>query len=381
MKRNGFETFVSEKKIVAKAYAKLGQVFVMPDPGDLEALELDNCMIRRANGRLCVAPLDGLAGKQVVQHSGGWEPVFGYFDGKLDGFGIIRGTRQEVSFCDLCRDKLNGITGNCFNDRVKPRGCSFEPAAQSAGFHIDLSGWRRLPESDVAADSPFWKPRHAEEICFDVRKIRENRKLKITRRHLWEYQKKKEEKYCSRCVFQDLCCLTTRRVVEHCMVTDDFTMRRALTRIRKRFGSVDQFLALLAYSGGELRYRPKHDKRKTGWRVARPLNREKLLLKKLSRPFRETVVSRSVVESRIQPSQVTITDPDKAAALAWFFIEKHGNGWGGRVHAFHGIIKRPLWILPKEAGIELTHYPFGRYLKRESLEFHSFNDILRYNRY
>jgi hypothetical protein len=368
------------KKIdTEKMYTKINGCYVMPDPGDLKPLGLDSCVVARTEGKLYVHPLGEAAGKPAEREGLSYDPIFGFSKEEGERFFILDGKRKELRFCDLCKDRLNGITGNCFDFRVKPKGCAFDPSTPPAPFNISLEGWTKVKPTDVSRDTPFSKPYSPSYVHFDLKTIRRNQKMRLVRRHLWEYQQKKQQKYCSRCIFEGLCYLNTRKVVEHCIVTNEKTEARCLESIRRRYGSAEEFLRLLSYAGSEIRYKPRSAKRRTKWRVSYPINRKKFLVRKLARPFTTAEVSLSRIEKQANSKPLPLTNQEHAAALAWFFMEEHMIGktyvWvrGGRR-------KRPFWILLKEEGIEVVHYPYGYSLRLDSVTLESFNESLHYGR-
>ncbi|GEM_PF-2742642 len=376
---NAAKTENKSTQIEDRVYTKINGAYVLPDPGDLTELQLDSCLVAKGKGSVYAQPLETLEGKRVEAGKGEWDPVFGFESGEADRFFILNGEKKECRFCDLCKDRLNGLTGNCFDYRIKPKGCAFKPAVSPGMFRISLVGRKKLRPTAVSKDSAFHKPYYPSGVSFDKEVIRKNRKLHYARYHLWELSQKKQEKYCSRCVFEGLCRINTRKVIEHCMVTNEKTEARCLQTIRKRFGSLEEFLHLLSYAGSVIRYKPKGAKRRTKWRVSYPLNGKKFLLRKLARPFRTVEVSRRRIEKQASPKPLPLENQEHAAALALFFMEEfminRSCVWspGGR-------LKRPFWILLKGEGIEVAHYSCGCYLRLDIVSFTSFNEILHYNR-
>lgn len=376
---NAIEAKNKDMEIAEGVYTKINGAYVMPDPGDLAGLQLDGCLVAKGKGTLYAQPIETLEGKRVEAQRGEWDPVFGFDNGEADRFFILNGVRKECRFCDLCKDRLNGLTGNCFDYKVKPKGCSFQSAVSGGMFRISLEDRKKVKPTAVSKDSAFHKPYYPSGVSFDKKLIRKNRKLHYARYHLWELSKRKQEKYCSRCIFEGLCRINTRRVIEHCMVTNEKTESRCLDRIRKRFGSVEEFLYLLSYAGSVIRYKPKGAKRKTKWRVSYPLNAKRFMVRKLSRPFATAEVTRVRIAKQVNPKPLPLENQGHIAALAWFFMEEHMAG-KTYVWAPGGRRKRPLWILLKDNGIEVAHYPYGYHLRLDIATFKTFNDILHYDR-
>ena len=376
---NAIKTENKSPQIEDRVYTKINGAYVMPDPGDLTGLQLDGCLVAKGKGIVYAQPLEALEGKRVEAGKGEWDPVFGFQNGEADRFFILNGERKECRFCDLCKDRLNGLTGNCFDYRVKPKGCSFQSAVSPGMFRISLDGRKKVKPTAVSKDSAFHKPYYPSGVSFEKELIRKNRKLHYARFHLWELSKKKQEKYCSRCIFEGLCRINTRKVIERCMVTNEKTEARCLEKIRKRFGCLEEFLHLLSYAGSVIRYKPKGAKRRTKWRVSYPLNAKKIMLRKLARPFTTVEVSRRRIEKQVNPKPLPLENQGHVAALAWFFMEEHMIG-KSYVWARGGRRKRPFWILLKDESIEVAHYPYGCYLRLDIATFKSFNEILHYDR-
>lgn len=376
---NATKTENAAQEIESGVYTKINDAYVLPDSGDLGELKLDGCLVARGKGKVYAHPLEALEGKRVEAQGSEWDPVFGFQKGEAERFFILNGEKKECRFCDLCKDRLNGLTGNCFDYRTKPKGCAFKPAIASAMFRISLNGQKQIRPTAVSTDSAFHKPYYPSGVSFDNKVIRKNRRLHRARYRLWDFSQKKQRKYCSRCIFEGLCWINTRKVIEHCMVTNEKTEARCLKKIRKRFESVEEFLRLLSYSGSEIKYKPKGAKRKTIWRVSFPFNRRKFVIRKLTRPFASAQVSFRRVEKWGTAKPLPVKNQEHVAALAWFFMEEFMFN-KTCVWSSGGRIKRPFWILLKDGGIEVAHYAFGCYLRLDMATFKSFNDILHYDR-
>lgn len=345
-----------------KVYTQIDGTFVFPKPEDLDTLKPDSCVVRKVDGKLCITPLSGLKGKAVEGGRNGYSQLWGYLkEGEEKPFLLIEGRKRELKFCGFCKDRLNGITGNCFNSNVKPNGCSFDPAEEVKPFRISLEGWKKLRPTDVNEYSGFTTP-YLSAVKFDAGTVRRNRKMRVVARHLWEYQEKKIEKYCSRCIHQGTCKLTSQKVIEHCMETEEKTAQKCLTKIRRRYGTVDEFLGLLAYGGGRLMYRLRKNAEESEWRVSQPLSRKKFLIIQPYRYFMTAKVPRKVVEDRVTAKAIPSEEREKTAALAWYYLEQYQH--------------RRLWVSPKTGGIEAAHRTHGSYYFFRRQTFTSFSEIL-----
>jgi len=343
-----------------KVYTQIHGTYVFPDPADLKTLKPDSCVIRKVGERPCVIPLSDLKGRQVEGGRNSYSPVWGYQNDKNEPYILLNGERKNTKFCDLCKDRLNGITGNCFNTSIKPKGCSFEPAEQVKPFQISLVGWKKLRPTDVNKSSAFNAP-CLSSVDFDSKTVKRNQKIRIIARHLLEYQEKKVEKYCSRCIYQGTCYLDSNRVAEHCMVTEEKTIKKCASEIRKKYGSVEEYLDLLAFGGGRFNYRPHKHLREEEWRVAQPLSRNKFLIMQPYRYSNDTKVSRKVVEEMVIPKELPASDHERIAALAWYYLSHY---------QFHRV-----WVSIKSGGIEVTHCTRGHYHFFRCQTFTTFNEI------
>lgn len=368
-----------------KQYTVFNGIHVLPDPGEnIPALELDSCLAARRRGKLYIHPLDALRGKEVEQNDGRWaDPVFGYSrdEGEtIDRFLVVGGKRRDAGFCGLCRDRLNGITGNCFDSGVKPKGCSFDPAADPGIFRIRLDGWTKLRPWEVNRSSPFKKPWSADYISLDPCVIRRNRKARKVRANFGFFLRKKEEKFCARCVHSGLCHMSCLKIAEHCMVTEEKTLSKCLRKIQRKFGSAGEFLNRLAYSGSMITHRPRKSKRRTPWMVFRPDGKNHFLARKPSRPRLMTRVTLGKVKRSAEPRALPSQNPERIAALAWFFMEKYCARNKDFYWGYRGRTLRILSITPEADGIEVSYYPYGWRLSLHTRRLCSFNDVLRFER-
>lgn len=343
-----------------KVYTQIEGAYVFPDPEDLKTLKPDSCVVRKVGDRPCLIPLNDLKGKQVEGGRNSYSPLWGYQNDKNEPYILLNGERKNPKFCDLCRDRLNGITGNCFNTNIKPKGCSFEPSEEVKPFEIELKGWKKLRPTDVNKHSAFNTP-CLSWVDFDPKTVKKNKKARIIARHLPEYQEKKVEKYCSRCIYQGTCYLNSNRVAEHCMVTEEEMIKKCTSEIRKKYGSVSEFLNLLAYGGERFSCRPQKHLQEEEWRVSQPLSRNKFLIVQPYRYFNEMKVSRKIVEKLVTPKELPEGGHEKIAALAWYYLSQY---------QYHRI-----WVSLKTGGIEVTHRTRGHYHFYRPQSFTSFNEI------
>ncbi|HOW87335.1 MAG TPA: hypothetical protein PKV84_01590 [Candidatus Omnitrophota bacterium] len=344
-----------------KVYTQVDGAYVFPRSRDLRSLKPDSCAVRIVGEKPCVIPLQDLSGKEVENGDRhGYSSVWGYHDDKNDPYILINGAKKKAKFCDLCKDRLSGITGNCLNKSIKPSGCSFQPVEDLKPFAINLSGWRKLRPVDVNERTPFLKP-YLSGVAFDPKLIKQNQKIRIIARHLPEYQERKLEKYCSRCIFQGTCYLHSHKVAEHCMVTEEETIKKCLGEIMRRFGSVHDYLGMLAYSGGRLMYKPEGYIQESEWRVAQPFDKKQYEIAKSFQGCNDLKVSRKLVEGSVTPVSIPKSNRERIAALAWYYLDRYH---------FHR-----LWISLRPEGIEATHQVYGhnRFFRAEV--FTSFNEI------
>ncbi len=366
-----------------KLYTEYKGIYVLQDPGDLAALKLDSCVVSRKRHQIYIAPLENLQTKQVEdkRSSGYSDPVFGFYAAKPERFLVINGERKNSKFCDLCKDRLHGITGNCFNYGAKPGGCSFRPAKAPGKFNISLAGWKYLKPSRVNQYSPFKKPWSAEYIHLDSKIINRNKRALAARNDFWGQLEKKKAKYCARCIFKGRCYMNSMRIAERCMVTVEKTEKRSLGKIHSRFGSVEEFLNRLAYCGKEIVCRPKGEKRKTRWVVTKPVGRNKFLIRKRSRPFKRAIVSKTRIERNVVPEALPSLEREKIATFAWYFFEKYCAKDQDAYRGYRGRTIRILSVTPVPSGIEVSYYPYGWGTPSISRkQFHSFNEIVSFER-
>ncbi|HOW87336.1 MAG TPA: hypothetical protein PKV84_01595 [Candidatus Omnitrophota bacterium] len=365
-----------------RLYTKFKDIYVLTDPGDLTDLKLDSCVVARKGRQVYVAALESLQSKCVEdkRSSGYSDPVFGFYAAKPERFLVINGERKTVKFCDLCKDRLHGITGNCFSYGVKPGGCSFRPANALGKFNISLDGWRYLKPSRVNHYSPFKKPWSAEYIRLDSKVISRNKRAIAARNDFWNQLEKKKKKYCSRCIF-GRCRMNSMRIAERCMVTDEKTQKRCIKKIQGRFGSVEEFLNRLAFCGKEIACRPHGEKRKTKWVITKPVGRNKFLIRKRSRPFKRAVVSRARIEGNVIPGALPWEGREKIASLAWYFFERYYAKDQDAYRGYRGRTIRILSLTPIPEGIKISYYPYG-WGTPEILEkqFYSFNEVVSFER-
>ncbi len=344
-----------------KVYTEIDGTYVFPKPRDLRSLKPDSCAVRIMKDKPCVIPLKNLQGKEVENgNRHGYSCVWGYHDDKSDPYIVMNGEKKKPKFCDFCKDRLSGITGNCLNRAVKPSGCSFQPADDLKPFEINLTGWKKLRAIDLNERTPFLKP-YMGGVSFDPKLIKQNRKIRMIARHLPEYQERKLEKYCSRCIFQGTCYLYSTKVAEHCMVTEEKTIKGCLVQIRRRFGNVDEYLGMLAYCGGKLTYKPEGQPQESEWRVSQPFSKKQYEIVGSYSGYSGSKAPRKLVEDSVTPVRVPTRNREKIAALAWYYLDHY---------PFHR-----LWISLKQGGIEATHQVHGhnRFFRAEV--FTSFNEI------
>lgn len=344
-----------------KIYTRLEKTYVFPNPVNLRTLKPDSCVVRIIDKKPCIIPLGELKGKQV--ENGGrddYSPVWGYQSDETKPYILINRQKKRPKFCDFCKDRLGGITGNCQNKNVKPEGCSFQPSEELKPFEINLNGWRQFRPIDLNRNTAFFKPR-LDEISFDPKLVKTNKKIRHIARHLPEYQERKIEKYCFRCVYQGTCYLRSQKVAEHCMVTEEETIERSLRGIRGRFGSVDEYLKMLAYGGRKLMCKPRGYLQESEWRVSKPLSKTHYEILKPFNSCGGTKIARAVVERLVMPRAIPKANRGKVAALAWYYLDS----W----------FARPLWISVKPGAIEVAHPVHGAYRFFRTETFTSFNEI------
>ena len=344
-----------------KVYTKLDKTYVFPDPANLRTLKPESCAVKIIDKKPCVIPLRELQGKQV--ENGGrddYSPVWGYQSDKNKPYILINGQKKRSKFCDFCKDRLNGITGNCLNKDIKPLGCSFQPVDELQPFEIDLGGWEKLRPIDLNRDTAFLKPSFTE-IAFDPKIIKRNKKIRRIVRHLPQYQEEKIEKYCSRCIYQGTCYLRSWKVAEHCMVTEEEMVKRCLGKIRRRYGSIDEYLNMLAYGGGKLMCQPRGYVQESEWRVSQPFSKTHYEILKPFNSYSGTKVSRELVERLVTSRVIPKANREKIAALAWHYLDNYH---------YHR-----LWVSLKPEGIEATHHVGGSYRFFRAETFTSFNEI------
>lgn len=344
-----------------KVYTKSNGAYVFPRVQDLKTVKPDSCAVRIIGDKPCVLPLGSLRGKQVEGDSyHGYSSLWGYNDDKNDPYILINGEKKRAKFCDFCQDRLNGITGNCLNKNIKPSGCSFQPVPELKPFEINLEGWKEIREIDLNTHTPFYKP-HLSGIKFDPKLIKKNRKTRLIARHLPEEQERKIEKYCSRCIYQGTCTLDSRKIAEHCMVTEDVMIKQCLSNIRRKFGGVEAYLNMLAYAGGKFKYKPEGYVQESEWRVSQPFNKKQYEIIAPYNCFGDLKVTREFVEDSVKPLPLPVKNREKIAALAWYYLDRYH---------FHR-----LWISLKENGIEVTHRVHRRNHFFRPETFTSFNEI------
>ena len=344
-----------------KVYTQTDGTYVFPDPEALKVLKPDSCTVRKVDEKICLIPLEDLKGKQVEDGDRhGYSPVWRYQNDKNEPYILMNGQKADTKYCNFCKDRLNGITGNCFNQTIKPNGCSFNPVDDLKPFEISMDGWKKLRAIDLNKDTPFYKPRPCS-VDFNPKTIKRNKKIRLIARHLPEYQEKKVEKYCSRCIYQGTCNLNSSKVAEHCMVTEDEIIKQCLNLIRRRYGSVDEYLNLLAYSGGKFIYKPPSHVRESEWRVSQPFSKKQFEIMTPFNCYSELKVQRKFVEDLVTPIAVPEKNREKIAALAWDYLDRYH---------FHR-----LWISLKAEGIKATHHTRGANRSFRAEIFTSFNEI------
>jgi len=365
-----------------KIYTEYEGIHVLTDPGDLTDLKLDSCAVARKKGRVYVRSLESLKEKEVEdKRRSGSDPIFGFYGEKVERFLIVNGERRDIRFCDFCKDRLNGITGNCFNRAIKAKGCSFDPVKKPGEFRISLDGWQYLPPSRVNQRSPFKKPWGTNYISFEGKVIERNKRALKIRQNFGAELKKKQEKYCSRCIYQGLCYMDSVKIAERCMVTEEKTQKRCLLRLQKRFGNVEEFLNRLAYAGKEIIHRAGKGNRRTRWIITKPSGRNQFLVRKYYKSSKMTLVSKRKVEKNIIPDALPWKNREKIASLAWYFLEKYCGKDQEAYRGYRGRTIRILWVLPIPRGIEVCYYPYGWGNARPlTKRFESFNDVLRFER-
>ncbi len=365
-----------------KLYTEYEGVHVLTDPGDLTDLGLDSCVVARRKGQVYVRSLESLKAKEVEdKRRSGSDSIFGFYGEKAERFLMINGERRDIRFCDFCKDRLNGITGNCFDRNIKPKGCSFDPVKKPGEFRISLDGWQYLPPSRVNKRSPFKKPWSTEYISLESKVIERNKRALKIRQNFGAELKKKQDKYCSRCIYKGLCYMDSVKIAERCMVTEDETQKRCLARIQKRFGSVEEFLNRLAYAGKEIIHRLADETRKTRWLITKPVGRNCFLVRKHYKPSKMTLVSRLKVEKNVIPDALPWMNREKIASLAWYFFEKYCAKNQDAYRGYRGRSIRILSVTPIPRGIEVYYYPYGwGNAQPLTKRFDSFNDILRFER-
>lgn len=366
-------------------YTKLENgVHVLTDPQDLSTLELDSCVVARKKGKLYIRSLESLQTQKVeeMQDSRYYsDPVFHLSGEKPEKFLVINGERKNSKFCDLCKDRLNGITGNCFNRNIKPSGCSFTPAKTLGKFKISLDGWQFLKPSRVNSYSPFKQPWNGEYVSLESKLINRNKRAIAIRSDYWNQLKKKQEKYCSRCVYEGRCYMNSVKIAEHCMVTEEKIQRNCLRKIQSKFGTVEDFLNRLSFAGGKLVLRPSGEKRKTQWLVTKPVGRNKYLIRKRYKSSKLAVVSRSRIEKLVIPEALPWKNREKTAALAWYFFEKYCAKNQDAYRGYRGRTIRIRFVTPIPEGIEVSYFPYGWGDPRPCAKrFRSFNEILKFER-
>ena len=164
------------------------------------------------------------------------------------------------------------------------------------------------------------------------------------------------------------------------MVTSGATSKKCIGKIKRHYGSADEFVSLFHYSGSVICHKPKGDKRRTRWIVSRPISKKRFQLVKRNRPFRTCEVTRAKVERLLGKAPIVqMKDKERVAALLMFFMDQCFNAWNV-IYVYQGRTLRPLWIVPKENGIEVAHYPSGYRLHLSFVTLETFNEILRFKR-
>lgn len=277
-------------------------IYIIEKTKPLTKLDIDNCFVLEKEKAYVLAPVESLFNKK---------PEYPLTENNIK----VLINKQLKTPCSLCIDKINGITKNCewAQEVSKDKECVFRPSEYiSEGVLKELTT-RKFIKPNLTLNRTFSSFSY-EDIDFS--RIEQNRLAWKVRKNLGEYAQKKEKEFCSKCLYE--CILNSYKIAKNCLFTYDDLKQIILPKIINEYGSLDEFLSRLLYTGkfGLIKIGKT---RATNWVVGLPC-KDKYYITKTYHPFLTLKVDKQIIEDTFSKGLVP-PEKEKISILAYSTIE------------------------------------------------------------
>jgi hypothetical protein len=347
-------------------------IYIIEKTKPVTKLDIDNCFVLEKEKAFIISPVETLFYKK---------PEYPLADTDVK----VLINKQIKNPCSLCIDKINGITKNCIWAQTNSKECIFRPSEYiSEGVLKELDA-REFIKPNLTLSRTFSSFSYDD---IDFSRIEDNRLAWKVRKNLNEYALKKEKDFCSKCLYQ--CTLDSYKIAKKCLFTYDDLKNLILPKITNEFGSIDEFLSRLLYTGkfGLI----KIDKeRASNWVVGLPC-KDKYFITKAYYPYLALKVDKKIIEDTFSKGLVP-PEKEKVSVMAYATLEvfdRPFKNWRGDdnftlscfyfSHRFVGVspIKNGIRIHYIEVGynhreLKSIDYTDIKYLMRNYYHFRALN--------
>ncbi len=273
-------------------------IYIIEKTKPLTKLDIDNCFVLEKKKAFVVSPVETLFNKK---------PEYPLTDTDVK----VLVNKQLKSPCSLCTDKINGITKNCVwaQGSFNSKECVFRPSEYISEGVLNEIDTRQFIKPNLTLERTFSSFSYDD---IDFARIEENRLAWKVRKNLGEYASKKEKEFCSKCI------LNSYQIAKTCLFTYDDLKNLILPKITNEFGSIDEFLSRLLYTGkfGLIKI---NKQRASKWVVGLPC-KDKYYITKTYHPYLTLKVDKQIIEDTFSKGLVP-PDQEKISLMAYATIE------------------------------------------------------------
>lgn len=338
------------------------RIFVIEKDKPLKQLDIDNCFLKEEKNCFVTLPVECLFEQK---------PFYPFSAENT----TLYVNKEKVSPCSLCADRLNSLTKNCSWGNGSE--CKFKPAQYIPEGNLSEVRKRTFVKPNLTLPRTFSTNFDYDEI--DFKRIDNNKEAWKIRKNLGEYIEKKQTSECNACLFE--CSLNTYRIQKNCRYTIDDLKQAILPKITKEFGSIDNFLQRILYTGKFGLIKVSDKKRSTEWVVGLP-EKDDYYLIKTYHPYQTIKVNKTIIEKTFTAGMLP-PEKEKIALLGYTCIEVFGRPfkhWYRNKHlspAYFCNSSRFIGVSPIKDGIKLHYIEVGyNHRELQSIEFTNVKDLV-----